>query len=68
MSRAYKCDKCGELYYKDVDSDDFKLFKYSACDNRSLFEPRPIDLCPKCNQMLDELLDNPNTTVIFENY
>lgn len=49
--KAYKCDRCGELYEPTLNSPKFQVKKY-----RSEWQYEDVDLCKSCSDDLERFL------------
>lgn len=60
MSKAYKCDRCGELFesYKFQKTSEFFNITRNPCMSGNC-----LDLCPKCNAELQEWVANDTVQV-----
>lgn len=57
MSKAYKCDRCGELYSNHADiSNKYMILIPDYMDDRRCLEDGYVDLCPNCQEQLEKWL------------
>lgn len=54
MSKAYKCDICGEFY-----EDNNEFHKYYIIDSIS---ETNLDLCDLCRNKIESIIENKNNT------
>lgn len=63
MSKALKCDRCGDFYIPDNSQQNWKRnrlkFFIHDYDAQSVANIKYFDLCPRCADRLESWLDSP---------
>lgn len=54
MSHAYKCDRCGALYERNIE---LYIHKHYICLENHPYSDTEIDLCPNCQVELEKWLE-----------
>lgn len=61
MSKALKCDRCGNFYIPDDSHQNRNRLKFFNCDydTGTCSNSKYFDLCPRCADLLESWLDRP---------
>lgn len=56
MAKAYKCDRCGDLFDGEKRKDDIEVWKMNW---RTPYNPKGQDLCLKCYESFERWWTDP---------